>query len=115
MFGNFGWRMTDMEDLMAVGMLVLAITFNGVLLLLNFWSVNMHEFFGFVQVQNSRIDQCTHVRVTMTNQKQNTVKRFIIPLLVKHSELTAGKPMKANHVEVMKKRFSFSTKDNSFV
>ena len=56
MFGNFGWRMTDMEDLMAVGMLVLAITFNGVLLLLNFWSVNMHEFFGFVQVQNSRID-----------------------------------------------------------
>merc|ERR1712166_893566 len=59
--------MTDMEDLMAVGMLILAITFNGVLLLLNFWSVNIHELFGFVQVAPAKIGDCTHVRVTMTN------------------------------------------------
>jgi hypothetical protein len=64
---TFGWRMTDMEDLMAVGMLILAITFNGVLLLLNFWSVNIHELFGFVQVDAAKIEECTHVRVTMTN------------------------------------------------
>jgi len=53
---TFGWRMTDMEDLMAVGVLVLAITFNGVLLLLNFWSVAMHEIFGFTKVDPAAID-----------------------------------------------------------
>jgi len=64
---KYGWRMTDMEDLMAVGMLVLAITFNGVLLLSNSWSVNIHEFFGFSKVDPTKIDDCTHVRVTVTN------------------------------------------------
>ena len=66
-FLTYGWRMTDMEDLMAVGMLVLAITFNGVLLLSNSWSVNIHEFFGYSQVDPTKIDDCTHVRVTVTN------------------------------------------------
>ena len=67
MFGKFGWRMTDMEDLMAVGLLVLAITFNGVLLLSNFWSVAIHEFFAYYQVDGTDIDTCTNVRVTLHN------------------------------------------------
>ena len=47
MMWKFGRRMLDMEDLMAVGLLILAIAFNGVLLLLNFWSVAAHEFFAY--------------------------------------------------------------------
>jgi hypothetical protein len=47
MFYTFGRRMADMEDLMAVGLLILSIAFNGVLLLSNFWSVAAHEFFAY--------------------------------------------------------------------
>ena len=42
--------MTDKEDLMAIGMLVLAIMFNGVLLLSNFWSVDANEFFAYAKL-----------------------------------------------------------------
>lgn len=46
----FGWRLTDKEDLLAIGLLVLAILFNGVLLLSNHWSVACHEFFAYVKL-----------------------------------------------------------------
>ena len=38
----FGWQLTDKEDLLAIGMLVLTILLNGVLLLCNYWSVAYH-------------------------------------------------------------------------
>ena len=50
LFQIFGWRLTDKEDLMAIGMLVLAIMFNGVLLLSNFWSVDANEFFAYAKL-----------------------------------------------------------------
>ena len=50
LFQVFGWRLTDKEDLMAIGMLVLGIMFNGVLLLSNFWSVEANEFFAYAKL-----------------------------------------------------------------
>jgi hypothetical protein len=44
---HFGWQMTDKENLLATGCLILAVGFNGVLLLLNFWSVAAHEFYAY--------------------------------------------------------------------
>lgn len=44
---QFGWQITDKENLLAVGCLILAVGFNGVLLLLNFWSVAAHEFYAY--------------------------------------------------------------------
>ena len=44
---QFGWQMTDKENLLATGCLILAIVFNGVLLLLNKWSVAAHEIFAY--------------------------------------------------------------------
>jgi hypothetical protein len=110
----FGRRMLDMEDLMAVGLLILAIAFNGVLLLSNFWSVAAHEFFAYRVLDSSQIEQCTSVRTTVTNHKQKTTKRFIVPLLTKALETSPGKVNKANQVEVQKKRFSFSKDRKTF-
>ena len=39
MVWQFGWQMTDKENLMATGFLILTIFVNGVLVLLNYWSV----------------------------------------------------------------------------
>ena len=114
MFGTFGRRMADMEDLMAVGLLIIAVAFNGVLLLSNFWSVKFHEFFAYQQLDPARIDICTQVKVTVDNQKQNTIKHFIVPLLTKAIEIAPDKVSKANHVEVQKKRFSYSKEKKTF-
>ena len=81
LFYTFGWRLTDKEDLMAIGLLVLAIIFNGVLLLSNFWSVEANEFFAYAKLTDSDIERCTHVKVRINNKKQNVVKRYIVPLL----------------------------------
>ena len=69
LFYAFGWRLTDKEDLLAIGMLVLGILFNGVLLLSNFWSVDANEFFAYAKLQNNQIEQCTHVKVRIDNRK----------------------------------------------
>ena len=53
---NFGWRLIDKEDLLGIGMLVLGIIFNGVLLLLNHWSVSAHETFAYMKLDDSQID-----------------------------------------------------------
>jgi hypothetical protein len=79
----YGWRMVDMEDLAGVGCMILSIVFNGVLLLLNFWSVSIHEFFAYNTLDMADIKNCTDVRVRIDNQKQKTIKRFIVPLLIK--------------------------------
>jgi hypothetical protein len=44
---QFGWEMTNMENIAAIGFLILAVAFNGVLLLLNFWSIAANEFFAY--------------------------------------------------------------------
>lgn len=69
MMWNFGWEMTNMENIMAIGCLILAVAFNGVLLLSNFWSVAAHEFFAFRVV--TQIADCTHVKAIVNNPKQN--------------------------------------------
>lgn len=71
---QFGWQMTDKEDLLAVGCLILAVGTNGVLLLLNFWSVAAHEFYAYASLPDSAIDRCTHVKAKVENKKQNTKK-----------------------------------------
>ena len=81
LFYVFGWRLTDKEDLLAIGMLVLGILFNGVLLLSNFWSVNANEFFAYAKLQDNQIEVCTHVKVKIDNRKQNVIKRYIVPLI----------------------------------
>jgi magnesium-transporting ATPase (P-type) len=66
--------MTDKENLLAVGCLILAVGFNGVLLLLNFWSVAAHEFYAYGSLPDKAIEQCTHVKAKVDNKKQNTTK-----------------------------------------
>ena len=81
LFYIFGWRLIDKEDLLAMGMLVLGIMFNGVLLLSNFWSVDANEFFAYANLKNDQIERCTHVKVRIDNRKQNVIKRYIVPLI----------------------------------
>ena len=50
---KFGWQMTDKENLLAVGCLILAVGFNGVLLLINYWSVAAHEFYAYRKLNNN--------------------------------------------------------------
>jgi hypothetical protein len=66
---QFGWQMTDKENLLAIGCLILAIAFNGVLLLLNFWSVAAHEFFAYRTIGPNMIDKCSHVKAIVNNKK----------------------------------------------
>jgi len=63
----FGGRLIDVEDLMGIGMMILSIIFNGVLLLLNFWSVDIHKKFAYFTLDMSRIDICTDVAVKIDN------------------------------------------------
>jgi len=83
LFYIFGWRLSNKEDLLAMGMLVLGIMFNGVLLLSNFWSVDANEFFAYANLNNNQIETCTHVKVRIDNRKQNVIKRYIVPLILK--------------------------------
>jgi hypothetical protein len=79
---QFGWQMSDKENLLAVGCLILAVAVNGVLLLLNFWSVAAHEFYAYSSLQPHQIEKCTHVKAKVENKKQNTIKQFIVPLII---------------------------------
>ena len=45
--GYFGWQLTDKEDLLAMGSMVLAALVNGVLLLGNHWWVVYHETIAY--------------------------------------------------------------------
>ena len=110
----FGWRLTDKEDLMASGMLILTILVNGIILLLNHWSVSAHEFFAYNKLKAYQIEKCSHVRVTVDNKKQNVIKRHIVPIIIKHVELVPGKVSIAYQVEVQKKRFSYSLERKTF-
>ena len=47
LFYQFGWQLTDKEDLLAMGCMVLAVLINGVLLLCNYWSVAYHETLAY--------------------------------------------------------------------
>ena len=67
--GYFGWENTNMENLLAIICLIVAVAFNGVLLLSNFWSVAANEFFGFQSVEHKDLDSCTHVKCKVTNKK----------------------------------------------
>lgn len=106
--------MADMEDLLAVGCLILAVLFNSVLLLSNFWSVKANEFFGYAQLKDGDIANCTHVKVQIQNHKAHTVKRFIVPLNQIAVEFAPGKVNKANEIEVQKKKFIYSSEKKTF-
>ena len=47
MLYKFGWQLTDKEDLLAMGCMVLSILLNSVLLLNNYWSVGYHETIAY--------------------------------------------------------------------
>jgi hypothetical protein len=82
-FSVFGFRVFDKEDLLASVCFILSIAVNGVFVLCNFWSVNWNEFCAYSQLPDDQVENCTHVRVKVENKKQNTIKRFIVPLLVR--------------------------------
>ena len=48
---QFGWSLTDKEDLLAMGMMVLTVMLDGVLLLCNHWSVAYHETIAYKNLQ----------------------------------------------------------------
>jgi hypothetical protein len=53
------------------------------------------------------------VRVKVINKKQNTIKRFIVPLMIK-SVIIEGKVNKAQQIEVQKKKFIFKKDKKTF-
>ena len=110
----FGWQLTDKEDLLAMGTLIMAILLNGVLLLNNYWSVSYHETIAYQSLDNGQIDECSHVRVRIDNKKQNVVKRYIVPIIQKTMELTPGNVIVAHQVEVQKKKFSYNKERKTF-
>ena len=93
---------------------IMSIAVNGVFVLANFWSVGWNNFCAYGKVSDDRIDQCTHVKVVVDNRKQNTIKRFIVPLLVKSVILASGKVNKANQIEIQKKKFIYSKDRKTF-
>lgn len=113
-FWKFGTRVFDKEDLMASICFILSIAANGVLVLANFWSVKWNEFCAFSVVGEDQIEACTHVRVKVDNKKQNTIKRFIVPLITKSVIIASGKVNKANQIEIQKKKFIFSKDKKTF-
>ena len=90
LFYTFGWQLTDKEDLLAMGCMVMAVLVNGVLLLANHWSVAYHETIAYKSLDARQVDTCSHVRVRIDNKKQNIVKRFIVPILKKTMEIKPG-------------------------
>ena len=66
---SFGWQLTDKEDLLAMGCLVLSILLNGVLILNNYWSVAYHETIAYKSLKPIEIERCSHVRTTINNKK----------------------------------------------
>ena len=64
-----------------MAMLILVTLANSVLLLCNHWSVNYHETICYKQLKGEEISKCTHVKVRIENRKQNSVKRFIVPII----------------------------------
>jgi cation-transporting ATPase 13A1 len=112
-FYTFGLRVFDKEDLMASVCFILSIAINGVLILANFWSVAWNEFCAYQLIKEDQIETCTHVRVKVINKKQNTIKRFIVPLMIK-SVIIEGKVNKAQQIEVQKKKFIFKKDKKTF-
>ena len=82
-----------------MGCMVLAILFNGVCLLNNYWSVAYHQAIAYKSLSGHEIDKCTHVRVIIDNKKQSIVKKFIVPILIKTMDLD-GNVIVAYQVEV---------------
>lgn len=99
---------------MASGMLILTILVNGIILLLNHWSVACHEFFAYNNLKAYQIEKCSHVKVIVDNRKQNVIKRHIVPIIIHQVELVPGKVSIAYQVEVQKKRFSYSLERKTF-
>lgn len=48
---NFGWQLTDKEDLLAMACLIMVALADSVLLLCNHWSVNYHETICYKQLK----------------------------------------------------------------
>lgn len=69
LFWQFGWQVTDKEDLLAMACLILSILLNGILLLCNYWSVAYHETIAYKKLAGNQIDKCTHVKVRIDNRK----------------------------------------------
>ena len=113
-FYNFGWQLTDKENLLAMGCLVLSILLNGVLLLNNYWSVGYNQTIAYKSLYEGDIGNCTHVRVRIDNKKQNSVKNFIVPIIHKDIEVLPGKLVRDHQVEVHKKKFSYSADRKTF-
>jgi len=111
---QFGWQMADKENLLAVGCLILAVGTNGVLLLLNFWSVVAHEFYAYSSLPDNAIEKCTHVKAKVDNKKQNTTKQFIVPLIVQSVQLAEGRINRSNQVELQKKKFIYNQERKTF-
>lgn len=89
----------DQENLLASGCLILCVLFNSIVLLCNFWSVDLNERFGFSTLKDDQIDDCTHVKVKMVNKKENKIKRTIVPIIPESVEFSANNVSKVFQIE----------------
>ena len=113
----FGDQAFDWEYLLATVMLILTITLISVIFLLNFWSVGAHVFLQYKTLDSAskpNIEKCTHVRIKIENQKQHTVKRYIVPIKVNMIPTGNGLVNKTYQIELNKKRMLFNAEKKNF-
>lgn len=110
----FGWQLTDKEDLLAMASLIFGCLLNSVFLLCNYWSVAYNTAIAYQTLKANQVDKCSHVKVCIDNKKQNQKKEFIVPIIEKALEVSAGNFVRAYQVEVQKKKFSYSNDKKTF-
>ena len=111
----FGSRIFDREELVPVLCFMLAITFHSLMFFINFWNADINVLFAYTKLaEDANVSDSSHIWVKIENKKQNTIKKFIVPLLSNSVEITPGKLQTVYSIEVMKKRMLWSNEKRLF-
>jgi cation-transporting ATPase 13A1 len=114
LFYNFGSKVFDREELVPVLCFMLYVTTHSLLFFVNFWSADLNVFFSFSRLKQDDLASCTHVWAKMSNLKQGTVKKFVVPLNSVSLEVSPGNLQTVYSVEIMKKRMVWSSNKKTF-
>ena len=114
LFYTFGKELSNMENIAAIGFMIIAIAFNGIILLLNFWSIAAHEFYAFSRLAPECISKCTDVKAIVYNPKTMTTARYIVPMIRTAVQMQKDKVNNTNCIELQKKKFIYTAQKKTF-
>jgi len=90
-YGQFGDRIFDREELVPVLTFMAAITFHSLMFFINFWNADINILFCYSKLgESDEMASCTDVWVKIENKKQETTKKIIVPLLSESVEISPG-------------------------